>query len=381
MANNSGLPVTQYIGSGLVPNRLRGDELKLSISLPAGIYYPLGTVLGEVNSGAAQATADVQTLTSTGGAGTGTLTIQINNGGSNPNVSFASTASATVAQAAINAAIGAGNCTFAFTSGSTIGDSGAAFTLTFGGTYAGLVTLTTIVTQLSTATYAAVHTTPGTNVAAGTAVNDVQVATITGTPTGGGVYAQFAGQTSGLISYAATAAQVATALVALSNIGNNAAGLANVAVTGGPWPGTAMTITFQNACGGLEQPNITWINSLTGGSTPTITSKTTVVGSSATGHWAAYTGSGGNDGRQVAKAFLEWPCSTDTYGNITFGTPIGTGDNGYVAINTTAWISGTFNTALTPGIDATAVGQLGRLVTGSTATIGSSTVLTLVSMY
>jgi hypothetical protein len=381
MANNAGLPIQTYLGSGLVPARLKGDEVRLNISLPAGVFYPLGTVLGQVPTGAAQATADVQTFTSTGGAGTGNLVLQFGNSSANPQVTLASTATAAVAQAAINAAIGIGNCTFAFTSGSTIGGSGAAFTLTFGGTWAGLVPLVTIVTQLATATYAGVHTTPGTNATAGVVANDTQVATITGTPTGGGVYAQFAGQTSALIPYNATAAQVATALIALSNIGNNAAALPNVAVTGGAWPGTAMTITFQNQCGGLEQPLISWINALAGGTTPAIATLKTVVGSSPTGHWAAYTGTGANDGRQIAKALLEWPCAVDTYGNITFGSAVGIGDNAYSQINTTAWLNGIFNTADLTGLDANAVTQLGRLISGTTASIGSTSPLTLIDIY
>src|SRR5262245_46081762 len=72
--------------------------------------------------------------------------------------------------------------------------------------------------------------------------NEVQTVTITGSPTGGTFTLTFGGQTTAPIAYNATAVQVQAALEALSTIG-----FPNVRVTGGPGPGTAFSVTFQNA--------------------------------------------------------------------------------------------------------------------------------------
>ena len=73
-----------------------------------------------------------------------------------------------------------------------------------------------------------------------TAVNEVQVITLNGSPTGGTFTLTYSGQTTGTIAYNASAATVDTALEALSNIG-----VGDVAVTGSA--GGPYTVTFGGA--------------------------------------------------------------------------------------------------------------------------------------
>src|SRR4051794_40900539 len=68
-----------------------------------------------------------------------------------------------------------------------------------------------------------------------------QAATTPGTPTGGTSTLTYAGATTAAIAYNAAASAVQTALEALPNIGPG-----NVAVSGGPGPGTPYVVTFQN---------------------------------------------------------------------------------------------------------------------------------------
>ena len=111
----------------------------------------------------------------------------------------------------------------------------------------------------------------------GTNVNAVQTVTITGTPTGGTFTLTYNGQTTAAIPYNASAAQVASALVALSNI----ASAANVATGGGALPGTPVTVTFQGLLGNQPQPVMTAVGSLTGGSSPAVSVATTTTGQTA----------------------------------------------------------------------------------------------------
>lgn len=106
--------------------------------------------------------------------------------------------------------------------------------------------------------------------------NEVQTATITGTPTGGTFTLTFRGATTTGIAYNADASTVETALEALSTIGDG-----DVRVTGGPGPGTPYVITFVNDLGHQNVSNVTASGAgLTGGTTPAITIAQTTPGSS-----------------------------------------------------------------------------------------------------
>jgi hypothetical protein len=103
--------------------------------------------------------------------------------------------------------------------------------------------------------------------------NEVQRATISGTPTGGTFTLTYSGQSTGAIAYNATSAAVVTALEGLSNIGAG-----DVTATGGPLPGTAVDVTFTGALGGVNVAQMTATSSLTGGTTPAVTVTTVTEG-------------------------------------------------------------------------------------------------------
>lgn len=105
--------------------------------------------------------------------------------------------------------------------------------------------------------------------------NEVQTVTITGTPTGGNFTLTFRGQTTAAIAHNASSAAVQSAFTALSTVGAG-----NATVSGGPLPGTAVTITFSGALAKQDVPAITATSSLTGGVTPTITISTSTGGGS-----------------------------------------------------------------------------------------------------
>lgn len=111
-------------------------------------------------------------------------------------------------------------------------------------------------------------------------INEVQTLTITGTPTGGTLTLTVMGQTTAGIAFNAASAAVQTA------INNALAALAGVTglnytvtVTGGPWPGSAMVVTFNGS--GVAARNIGPITanlaSLTGG-TPAFAAVETTPG-------------------------------------------------------------------------------------------------------
>lgn len=110
----------------------------------------------------------------------------------------------------------------------------------------------------------------------GSNVNAIQTITVTGTPTGGTFTLTYAGQTTAAIPFNATAAQVQTALAALSNIG-----VGNTATGGGALPGTAVTVTFQNLLGNQPIAVMTATGSFTGGASPAVSVATTTIGQTA----------------------------------------------------------------------------------------------------
>jgi len=104
--------------------------------------------------------------------------------------------------------------------------------------------------------------------------NEVQTITITGTPTGGTFTLTYDGQTTAAIAYNAAAAAVQSALEALSNIDSG-----DVACAGGPLPGSAVTVTFQNSLGGQNVDLLTANGAaLTGGTAPAVAVAETTPG-------------------------------------------------------------------------------------------------------
>ncbi len=106
-------------------------------------------------------------------------------------------------------------------------------------------------------------------------VNEVQTVTVTGTPTGGTYTLTFSGQTTAPIAFNTTAADVRTALEALSNIN-----FGEITVAGGPHPGTAITVGFGGQYEHTDVPQMTASGAgLTGGSSPAVAVTTTTTSS------------------------------------------------------------------------------------------------------
>jgi hypothetical protein len=103
-------------------------------------------------------------------------------------------------------------------------------------------------------------------------VNEVQTATVNGSPSGGTFKLSYRGQTTATIAYNAAASAVQSALRALSTIGGT-----NVAVTGSN--GGPYTITFQNNLGNQDVQMISADGSgLTGGTNPSVSVAQTTMG-------------------------------------------------------------------------------------------------------
>jgi hypothetical protein len=105
-------------------------------------------------------------------------------------------------------------------------------------------------------------------------VDEVQQVAITGSPTGGTFTLTFSGQTTSAIAYNAAAADVQSALEALSNITPG-----DVTCTGGPLPGTPVSVSFAGGTyDGTDVPQMTATGSFTGGTSPAVTVTTTTPG-------------------------------------------------------------------------------------------------------
>lgn len=101
-----------------------------------------------------------------------------------------------------------------------------------------------------------------------------QTVTITGTPTGGTFTLTLNGETTAGIAFNAIASAVESALEALPSLS-----AADVAVTGGPGPGTAYVVTFGGAYAGQNVAQMTAsAASLTGGTSPAVAVTTTTAG-------------------------------------------------------------------------------------------------------
>lgn len=106
--------------------------------------------------------------------------------------------------------------------------------------------------------------------------NEIQTVTITGSPTGGNFKLTFNTQTAD-IPYNANAATVQAALEALASVE-----VGDVAVAGGPGPGTPYTVTFKGQYTETNVTQMTASHTFTGGSSPAIAVTTTTGGAAPT---------------------------------------------------------------------------------------------------
>lgn len=106
-----------------------------------------------------------------------------------------------------------------------------------------------------------------------TLTDEVQQIAITGAPTGGTFTLTFSSQTTGAIAHNASAADIQTALEALSSIGAG-----KVSCYGSGLPDGAITVHFQGTLGATNVAAITATGSLTGGTSPAVTISTLQAG-------------------------------------------------------------------------------------------------------
>jgi hypothetical protein len=191
------------------------------------------------------------------------------------------------------------------------------------------------------------------------AVNEVQTLTVTGTPTGGSLTVSIVHPITGAtltfsVAFDSTNAQAQTAARAVLG--------PNVTVTGGALPGTPLVFTFNTDFAGMPiAPMTISANGLTGGTNPAGTFARTTTGRTAN-TFVAYA-DGNSDGSQTARCILAYDCATDAGGNITFGNTAGA--DRYLTKDAPAYFIGIFATTELIGLDAAAVTDLGRLMSGS----------------
>ena len=218
---------------------------------------------------------------------------------------------------------------------------------------------------------------PGTSIAKGVAVgqvagtgsdvNEIQRITPTGTISGGTFRIGTAdGSLTTALAYNATAAQIQAALEVILGTGN-------VACTGGAIDSAYVQVTFQNMCGGLNQPLLTITNALTGNN-PVLTTTTTTAGKPAGGFWAAYNDSN-SDGTEVCKGVMQFDVVADNFGMITFGNQQGGGDFGVKDYTAPIWAGGIFKGSDITGLDANGLADLQGRYLQQGASISSSQTL------
>lgn len=110
----------------------------------------------------------------------------------------------------------------------------------------------------------------------GSTADEVQSLTMTGSPTGGTFTLTFGAQTTAAIPYNCTAAEVQAAIEALSNFE-----VGDVLVFGGPFPTKVIYIFFQGQYKETNVAMFTDTESLTGGTSPTVTEAVILSGASA----------------------------------------------------------------------------------------------------
>jgi hypothetical protein len=149
---------------------------------------------------------------------------------------------------------------------------GTAVTVTFtaglSGTNVDAMTVDDSLLTIPTPAVAVVETTPG-----DTGVNEVQTISITGTPDGGTFTLTYDDQTTTALDFDSTAAEIDTALEALSNIGAG-----DVTCAGGPLPGTPVTVTFTGALAETDVVMLVADDALLTRTTPTMQVTTDTAG-------------------------------------------------------------------------------------------------------
>lgn len=200
----------------------------------------------------------------------------------------------------------------------------------------------------------------------GVAANAVQTQTTTGTPTGGTITDTLIDPLSGetiTFSFAFDAAASAVQTAVRAAIGNS-----DVAVTGGPSPGTALVFTFSGRYAARPvYPMTADVTLATGGTNTASTFAQTTVGRTAL-TYGKYVGGSATD---PAKCLLEYGCTTDAAGYATPGDQAWAGE-AELGFSVPAFFGGAFFVEDLVGLDAGAVVDMGgKLESGAVGTAGS----------
>lgn len=196
--------------------------------------------------------------------------------------------------------------------------------------------------------------------ATGAAQNEIQTATVNGSPTGGTFRLALGSKVTAALAYNASAAVVQAALEALDNIGAGNVGVALAT--------NVYTITFQGALANQDIPLLSlYANNLTGGSSPTVALATTQIGRAAGAQWGGYDDALSN-GLQVCRGFLKYPVEvanngTHSVNSSIFGECV---QDGYQSAP--IYVAGTFDCSKLTGLDANGVADVGRLINGTLIT-------------
>lgn len=188
----------------------------------------------------------------------------------------------------------------------------------------------------------------------GTAVNEVQTVTITGTPTGGTFTLWYGGIYVGNFAYNASVATIQAAF-------NTVFGAGAVVVGGGALPGTPVTLTFSGTeVSGTAHVAINASHAFTGGTAPAIAVTRSTPGKPAGGYAAAYNDAL-SDGTQVARRINRFDVYSNQFGQITYGQQDLSGFGGAMTRAVPMFMSGAFRCRDLVGLDAAAVADLGKL--------------------
>lgn len=211
-------------------------------------------------------------------------------GDSTDDIAINASASSVQAELEGLSSIGSGNVTVTQTGGTGLADSGA-YIIEFTGTLANTnIGLTPTIGTNSGTDYTLSAGKMYTGLAG---TNEEQQISISGSPVAGTFVLEYDGVQTGLLDYDSTAAEIDTALEALSSIGTG-----NVVCTGGPLPGTPVDVEF---IGDLSAQSLDLITapggssseSVAAGGQPTVTiatpqtpvTHTTTTASEGPNHW------------------------------------------------------------------------------------------------
>jgi hypothetical protein len=191
----------------------------------------------------------------------------------------------------------------------------------------------------------------------GTATNEVQTLTATGTVSGGTYKLSFDGYETAALAYNASVAVVQAAIDALANVDPG-----DITVGGGAFPGTPLTFTFAGQFAARNVPLIAVSSSVTGGGS--IAMAQTTAGVSSSGTYGTYA-TGNTDGTGVAVCLLVYPCVVDENGTVAMMTNP-TGFQESLQKTAPVYDGGYFHTSDLIGLDADAIADLqARMVEGT----------------